>query len=136
MVDANAELSVSAQALASFRHHEQAIIARVAARSLERRDEVIQHGENAEHLITAGIQFTTRMLDTAMALGEVALLEDQLAWALQRLPHDGVSPQQIVNRLRLYAEVVEELLSSDHARQITPFVAWMVTRLNELLRRE
>ena len=136
MLDANTELSVSAQALASFRHNEQAIIARVAARSLERKNEVVQHGRKAEHLITSGIQFTTRMLDTAMALDEVALLEDQLAWALQRLPHDGVRPEHILNRLRIYAEVVEELLPSDHARQIAPFVDWMIARLNELLRRE
>ncbi len=123
---------VSAQALAAFRGASQSIIERVVARSLARTDEVVQHGDVAERLITSGIRFTTQMLDAAMAVGEVALLEDQLAWAMDRLPHDGVAPEHILNRLRFYAEAVQELLPAEHAAEVLPFVNWMIARHGEM----
>ena len=46
------------------------------------------------------------MLDAALATGEEVLLADQLTWALDRLPHDGVAPQHVLARFRILRDVV------------------------------
>lgn len=127
---------VSAAALAAFRKEKQAIIQEAAARSLARRDEVAHHGDEAERLITSGLEFTTRMVDAAMKMGEVALLDDQLTWAMDRLPHDGVSPEHVLKRFRIYRQVVEEHLPAAHAAEVVRFLEWMIARQQELLQRE
>lgn len=124
---------VSAATLAAFRSASPAIIAQVVARSLAQENKVTHHGENAEQLITAGIQFTSRMLEAALAVGEVALLEDQLTWAMDRLPHDDVAPEHVLNRFRIYREVVQERLPAEQAAEIIPYVDWMITRQQELM---
>lgn len=126
----------SAEALAAFRKERETIIQAVAARSLARQEEVAHHGDEAERLITSGIEFTTRMVDAAMAMGEVVLLADQLRWAMDRLPHDGVSPEYVLNRFRIYRQVVEERLPADHAADVVRFLDWMIVRQQELLQRE
>ena len=126
---------VSDAALAAFRKEKKTIIQEVTTRSLRQRDEVAHHGEKAEQLIRSGIEFTTRMLEAAMVMGEVALLEDQLAWAMERLPHDGVSPEYVLNRFCTYREVVEEHLPAAHSSEIIRFLEWMITRQRELLQK-
>ena len=125
--------AVSAETLAAFRENQETVIEKVTERSLAREHEVAHHGDDAERLIKSGLTFTTRMLDAAMAVGEVSLLEDQMTWAMERLPHDGVVPQHILNRLRIYREVVREMLPERHASEIEPYVTWMINRLEELL---
>lgn len=127
---------VSAEALAAFRKEKQAIIQEVAARSLARRDEVAHHGDDAERLIRSGLEFTTRMVNAAMAMGEVGLLDDQLTWAMDRLPHDSVSPEHVLNRFRIYRQVVEERLPAAHAAEVARFLEWMIARQQELVQRE
>jgi hypothetical protein len=124
---------VSAEALAAFREKQETITEQVAERSLAREQEVAHHGEDAERLIKSGLTFTTRMLDAAMAVGEVSLLEDQMTWAMERLPHDGVVPAHILNRLRIYRRVVRETLPERHASEIEPYLTWMIARMDELL---
>lgn len=128
--------AVSAEALAAFRAASQSIVDRVVVRSLANQDEVVQHGEAAGPLITSGIRFTTQMLEAAMAVGEVALLEDQLAWATDRLPHDGVSSEHVLHRFRIYGEVVQELLPAKYWAEIMPFVDWLIARQQEIMRQE
>jgi hypothetical protein len=124
---------VSPAALAAFRQARDGIGREVVARSLARHDEVAHHGEDAERLMAAGIGYTTRMLEAAMVVGQVALLEDQLQWAMDRLPHEGVVPAHILGRLRIYAEVVEERLPREHAAEVNRYVQWMIARMAELL---
>ena len=125
--------AVSAETLAAFRGKQEAVIRQVAERALAREQEVAHHGDQAERLVTSGLKFTSRMLDAAMAVGEVSLLEDQLTWAMERLPHDGVVPAHILNRLRIYREVVGETLPERHANEIEPYLTWMIARQKELL---
>jgi hypothetical protein len=127
---------ISKEALAAFREEKSAITQEVAARSLSREDEVAHHGEEAGRLVTSGIEFTTRMLEAAMTVGEITLLDDQLTWAMERLPHDGVSPQYVLNRFRIYRQVVEDVLPKPHASEITPFLDWMIARQRELIGQE
>ncbi len=128
-----AQPSVSPDALSAFRDAREAIIREVVARSLAREEEVVHHGDEAERLIASGIEFTTRMLDAAMAVGEVSLLEDQLVWAMDRLPHEQVSPDHVLHRFQIYAEAVRELLPGEYAAQVNRFLEWMIVRQQELV---
>jgi MerR family transcriptional regulator, light-induced transcriptional regulator len=124
--------SVSPAALEAFRAASPAILAETLARSLARREEVAHHGAEAERLIAGGLGFTMKMLDAAMAAGESALLEDELSWAIDRLPHDGVSVDAMVSRIRILEDVVLELLPPLPGAEIASVLQWMGSRLQEL----
>ena len=124
--------SVSKTALEAFRGASSQITAETSLRALARREEVAHHGADALRLISSGIEFTVRMLDAAMAAGESALLEDELRWALDRLPHDGVSAEHMLSRFALLREVVKERLSPSAASEVALVIDWMEQRLREL----
>ena len=79
------------------------------------------------------MEFTALMLEPAMVYGEASLLEDQLRWAVQRLPHDRVNPELIVDRLRIFRDVTAELLPQGAAEQVDRYLLWMIDRLQELI---
>lgn len=83
--------------------------------------------------VSAGMNFTTQMLVNAMAVQEPAILEDQLSWARRRLPHDGVSDRMLLANLRIYAEVVGELLDPQSAGEVCGYVDRMIESLSRQL---
>ncbi|MFA6448112.1 MAG: hypothetical protein WCX65_01470 [bacterium] len=129
MADGNTLAPITAGALEAFRAASAVIIRETVRRSMEFSAEVEHHGAQAEQLITIGLQFTTRMLEAVMVSGQVSLLEDQMEWALERLPHDGVQAAHMANRLEIYAKVVGETLSQDQAAEIVPYFKWMIARI-------
>lgn len=124
---------ISQEALHAFHNHEEEIISKVVLRSMQQVNEIAHHGQEAQRLISSGIRFTTKMLDAAMTTGEIALLEDQLTWAMDRLTHEGVKPEHLLHRLQIYADVVQETLPEHQAEEINQFVKWMVRRQQELM---
>lgn len=136
MPQSTVDRPVSAAAMAAFSSERALIIQDVVERSLGRADEVSHHGEEAERRVSSGISFTTQMLEAAMSVGDVALLEDQLKWAGDRLPHDGVVMANVVSRFRIYIDVVEERLSELHAAEILPYLRWMIDRQSEMMKQE
>jgi hypothetical protein len=124
--------SVSRAALEAFRSGAPRLVAETAARALARAGEVTHHGADARRLITSGIEFTVRMMDAAMAAGESALLEDELRWSLDRLPHDGVATEHVLARFGLLRDVVLEHLPPASAEEITKVIGWMMNRMREL----
>jgi hypothetical protein len=124
--------SVTQETLLAFRSETPGIVAETASRSLARRGDVAQHGAEAPRLITSGIEFTMKMLDAAIAAGESALMEDALRWSLDRLPHDGVSTEQVLSRFAMLREVVSERLPAAPAAEIAAAVEWMELRLRQL----
>jgi hypothetical protein len=127
---------VNQGALLAFKAARQSIIEQVVLRSLQRPEEVEHHGDEAAELITSGIEFTTRMLENTMPTGQTTLLEDQLAWALDRLPHDGVAPEHLLSRFEIYAGVVAELMETEDAHQINRYLEWMINRLEAMIQGE
>ncbi len=119
--------------LEAFQQARRQIIQYATARSLERDNEVAPLGNRAEQIIAAGFEFTTRMLETAMALQNTTLLEEQLAWGNQRQPHDGVTPAHLLSRFMLYAEAVSAMLPTDHAAAVNQYVHWMIARQQEIV---
>ncbi len=124
---------VGGEALEAFRAARADMMRGVVARSMERTDEVAHHGPRAELVLTGGLEYTFKMLEAAMAVGEVGILEDQLQWAAVRLPHDGVQPGHILSRFRILRDVVEATLPPDHAREIVPYLKWLIDRQRSLM---
>ena len=85
--------------------------------------------------MTIGMEFTTRMLESAMSLREVSILEYQLNWACDRLPHDGVALKHILIRLEIYREQIIEALTEEYASEITLYLDWMITWQKEYIKK-
>jgi hypothetical protein len=124
--------SISPEALESFRKLSDNIIKETVSRSLENKDEVSNHGDQAERILTIGLEFTTKVLDAAMSVGELPFLEDELLWAKDRLPHDGVMMEHILSRFKIYRDVVNEMIPVKYANEVNYFIDWMIARQNEL----
>ena len=121
--------AVSQEALQIFRAAAPQIIKESVDLALLEKADVVQHGDQAESVITAGLQFTTRMLDSAMSVGATALLGDELAWAKDRLPHDGVSMQQVSARLKIMREIILHKLPRKEAAEVVAYLDWMLKRM-------
>lgn len=88
-------------------------------------------GDEATTLqIRAGMEFVTRMLQAALAVGRPELMDAQGAWVAERQPHDGVPPELMLARLSCYCAVLEGLLPPPEG----PLAARYVGRLAEALR--
>lgn len=127
---------ISPEALTSFQKNRDTLIKETVKRSLKRQNEVLQHGGKASELLTTGLEFTTKMLEAAMSMGEVALLEDELKWAQDRLPHDGVQMEHVFNRFKIYREVINETLPSGYANEINTFIDWMISYQHDLMEQD
>jgi hypothetical protein len=125
--------AISRGALAAFRSASPHLIKETVAQSLLNTADVVQHADQAENLITAGLEFTTRMLDSAMSVGVPALLEDELLWAKDRLPHDGVSMHQVNSRLKIYRGIILNKLSPRDAAEVVVYLDWMIAKLGTLV---
>ncbi len=125
--------AISPQAMASFQEHSQQIINETVFRSLKREEEVVQHGEGAKEVLTAGLGFFTQNLEAAMSLGEVALLEDVLVWAKDRLPHDGVAMEHVLSRFKIYRGVVMEILPEEYAKEVIIYIDWMISYQKDII---
>lgn len=127
------EVKIEPEELNMFREMKEEIIALAVARSLLREEEIQHHGEDARQIITEGFVYTFKMLDAAMAVEEIAIIEEQLSWALKRLPHDNVNPVFILNRFKLFYDVVDELMPAEKSTGIKHYIRWMIARMQELL---
>jgi len=121
---------ISKDTLMSLKEHEATIIEKAVEASMRRTDEVAHHGEEAVSLISSGMQFTLKMVETAMSFGDLAILDDEIRWALDRLPHDGVLPEHIVSRFEILKRVIRDVLLPEQAAQIVPYFEWMEARIS------
>ncbi len=90
-------------------------------------------GRDQIDLLPAGFEFTLKMLDGAASVGDLALLEDQLQWAVQRLPHQGILPEHLLNRFQLLEIIMEEVLSEGTWTEFHPYIQWMIARQRQLV---
>jgi hypothetical protein len=63
---------------------------------------------------------------------ELPFLEDELLWAKDRLPYDGVMMKHILSRFKIYHDVVNEIIPVKYTNEVNYFIDWMITRQNEL----
>jgi hypothetical protein len=93
----------------------------------------VEQGRDQLDLLPAGFEFTLKMLDGAASVGDLALLEDQLQWAVQHLPHQGILAEQLLTRFQLLETIMEEVLSAGTWAEFRPYLHWMITRQQELV---
>ncbi|MCK9151733.1 hypothetical protein [Methanobacterium alcaliphilum] len=126
MPDNNQFSPVSLETMNCFKKHAPEIIEKTVQISMKRKEEVIQHGNQAQKLLILGMQFTTKMLESALITGEISLLEDELKWAKDRLPHDDVTMKHVLVRLKIYRTQIMKTLPEECAIEIVPFIDWMI----------
>ena len=125
---------VSPEALKSFKENSPRIIKKTvdALMSILKK---IESDEMSRELLNRGLEFPTRILESAMLVGEISILDDQLSWACDRLPHDGVTLENILLMLELYQKEIKKTLKNEHNSQIIPYVDWMITWQKEYIKK-
>ncbi len=132
----NDVVAISSEALKEFQEATPKIIAETVSRSLKCKEDISQHGGDAEKIITSGIEFTSKMLESAMVMGEIPLLEDELSWAKDRLSHDGVEMEHVLKRFKIYKDVINEILSKESAIEVNHFINWMINHQTKIMQRK
>jgi len=117
-----------------FHKAKDAILQAAVARSMQQVEYVAPMGEEAENKIRAGFRFTLDILESAMASGKAALLEDQMTWSMDRLPHDGVSPAHVMHNFGLFTDIIGEKLPKKAAAEVTAYFDWMIQRMQGLIK--
>ena len=76
----------------------------------------------------AGLVFTLDMLATAMMLNDPNLLEDQINWAVIRLPHDGISRTEMIENLLILRGEVKSIMSMVNQKPVVVYLDWMIEK--------
>lgn len=86
---------------------------------------------SAGEKVKAGVLFTLRMLEAVAAVGDGILLEDQMRWALDRLPHDGIPPRMLARNLEVLREVLREEMADAWSGALESYCVRMVGMARE-----
>lgn len=121
-----------AAVLAEFHREKDDLVAKTISQRMESKTEFEHFGGKANDIMTAGFGFLNRMLETVMEFDEFAIMEHQLEWSMNRLPHDGVPASMLLNNMRIYRQVVEENLSPASSREVVRVLDRMIDRLEYL----
>jgi len=128
----NIPSTVNNSTTASFKKLKNTLIDRAAANIMLHTKSMDTLGNTAEEKIRSGLDFTIEVLISVMSLGDVNLLEDQLNWAKDRLPHDGIEPEHIMENMKILAGVINELMTKTDADSIAPYMQWMIKRMERM----
>jgi hypothetical protein len=128
----NMPSTVDSSTIASFKKLKNSIIDQTVADIMRHTRYMEELGSAAEEKIRSGLDFTIEVLISVMSLGDKNLLEDQLTWAKDRLPHDGVQSDHIMENLKLLAGVIKDLMTEKDAESIVPYVEWMIKRMEQV----
>lgn len=109
-------------AAVALRAQREAVVAAATARCLAA-------GDSDRALVSAGFNFATRMLEAALAAGTAETLAGQALWAIERQPHDGVTPDQMLARLVHLDAALGELLPAAEAEQAQAYLDHLVALL-------
>jgi hypothetical protein len=124
--------TVDRSTIASFKKLKNSIIDQAVADIMRYTKSMEELGSAAEEKIRSGLGFTIEILISVMSLGDKNLLEDQLNWAKDRLPHDGVQPDHIMENMKILAGVINDLMTEKDAESIVPYMEWMIKRMEQV----
>jgi hypothetical protein len=119
--------NVSPQAQAAFKKNHAKIIERTVSKLLAQGGQFDHLGGQAESILAAGFEFTSSSLEACMLINDPTLLADQMRWSKDRLPHEGIHAPLLVECLRVYADVIAELLPAFHSAEIVKLIHLMIT---------
>lgn len=126
--------NVSTEAQLAFRKNHAKIIDQVVARLLAEPGQFSHLGDQAESTIKAGFEFTSSSLESCMLINNASLLIDQLRWAKDRLPHDGISMDRMTKNLQVYCDVITELIPVPLADEIVGLIHNMISAQIEIMK--
>ena len=126
-------LPITAHAMSSFLQQKDTIIKNAVDEAVRYEDDMPYDSMKKETIIRYGFEYTTRMLEAVMAVGEIALFEDQITWAQDRLPHDGVQSKNILRLFKIYSKHISTSLSEQDASEIQPYMSWLIKRQEQLM---
>ncbi len=89
---------ISKEAQKEFNLNQRKIIDTLIPRLLSEQDEFNHLGDAAENTLQDGFEFLSSSLEACMQIDDFSLLESQLNWAGDRLPHDGISMERMIKK--------------------------------------
>ena len=126
--------NISNEAQVAFTKHKQKINETLVTRLLTEHGQFDHLGDQAESILMAGSEFTSSNLEACMLMNDSSLLIDQLRWAKDRLPHDGINMDRMLKNLDVYCEVITEFLPEAYSREIVNLVKQMITVAQEIMK--
>jgi len=122
-------IQASHKAVKEFESNSDQIIHNAVQESMAYQNEIAHHGDDAYRMIKTGFDFTYKMLRAAISTGEPEILDDQAKWVVSRLPHDNVSIENLIRRLKRMKRSVNQTLSKQTVEEITPFIDFLIERI-------
>jgi len=119
-------------AMRACESHAESNIQAAVQNVMEFEIDTAYHGDKAENLMIIGFEFTSRMLEAMMAVGDISLLEDQFQWARERLCHEGVLPEHILHLFDVYRQAAKQHLPASVYAEVEPYLDWMLNRQQEI----
>jgi hypothetical protein len=124
--------NISQQAQAEFKKNRLKMNELSVTRLLAEPGAFDHLGDQAESVLKSGFEFTSSTLEACMLVNEASLFIDQLRWAKDRLPHDGISMQRMGKNLEVYCEVISETLPPSYAAEIVHLIQQLMTAQQEI----
>ncbi len=124
--------NISQQAQAEFKKNRLKMNELLVTRLLAEPGAFDHLGDQAESVLKSGFEFTSSTLEACMLVNEASLFIDQLRWAKDRLPHDGISMQRMGKNLEVYCEVISETLPPSYAAEIVHLIQQLMTAQQEI----
>jgi hypothetical protein len=129
MEEKDLDQEISKEAILEFNEKKDQIVKKVVERIITLDNIPQEEIQKYKIKITAGILFVFEQLTPAMMFSDQALLEDQMDWAMVRLPYDGIDKEQVSRNFRIMIEVMLELMSEENAEQVSNYLKWMIARI-------
>ena len=89
---------------------------------------------NLKEKYSKGLQMVGHILESVICVGEKALLLDQLDWGKTRLPHEGISPEQVLENFKIYRATIREVLEEKYSSEILPYLDFLITGQEKITR--
>ena len=127
-------LPVQEETVKAFSTAREEITQKATDAALERSPKTGPERINLKEKYSKGLQMLGMVLESVICVGEKALLLDQLDWGKTRLPHEGISPEEVLENLKIYRATIREVLSEKHAETILPYLDFLIAGQNGITR--
>jgi hypothetical protein len=128
--------NISNEAQTAFRKNQPRLNEILVTRLLAEPGQFDHLGDQAEITLKSGFEFTSSNLEACMLMNDASLLIDQLRWAKDRLPHDGISMDRMVKNLQVYCDVISDLLPQPYAAEIVNMIQNMISTQQAIMKEE
>lgn len=109
-----------------FLKNREQIIENTVRESIRNTSETGIPMETMERKVRNGFEMVHKILYSIMEFGSAALLTDQLDWAEKRLPHEGISPEQVLQDIKIFRKVTEKTVSEVQFSEIAPYFDFLI----------